>query len=67
MTLQKIISYILSIVLLLSAVMHILTPEFYAPLIPEFFNELFANIFATLIEGVIGIALLLKKKDIWAV
>ena len=58
---KKITSFILSIVLLLSSIAHILTPEIYNDLIPSFFPKYITNIITGIIEALIGIALLLNK------
>jgi uncharacterized membrane protein len=58
---KKITSIILSIVLLLSTIAHIVTPEIYNELIPELFPKYIINIITGTIEALIGIALLLNK------
>ncbi len=58
---KKGISYLFALILLLSAVMHILKPEFYAPLIPDAFPELLTNILVAIIESVVGILLIIEK------
>ncbi|BDD02561.1 hypothetical protein [Aureibacter tunicatorum] len=53
--------YILSFIMLTSAVAHIVAPEFYKAMIPSFIPFLVANILAALAEGAIGILLLIPK------
>ena len=66
---MKIIRLILAILyallMLLGAFNHIYAPESYAPFIPEFVNENFANISSAIAEGIIGIALLVPKYRKW--
>lgn len=58
---KNILAYILAVFLLVSAVAHQLSPEFYAAMIPDFIPVLLANILATVVEVVVGLALLLPK------
>ena len=59
---MKIIAPIsISVILLLSAFAHLFYPEYYAALIPDFISAGFANVAAAIAEGLIGIALLLRK------
>ena len=58
---KNILSITFSAILLLSSVAHIIYPSFYSPLIPEFFPETAVNILIAILEGLIGIALLLPK------
>ncbi|MDG1296312.1 MAG: hypothetical protein P8P48_04175 [Saprospiraceae bacterium] len=58
---KVLISYTISVLLLVSAVAHIISPEFYAELIPDFFPENLANILSAISEAAIGIALLTRK------
>ena len=62
---KKIIPYLLGGLLLLSAVAHILNPDFYAPMIPDFIPEGFANIFTAIVEAAIGVLLFLPKYRHW--
>ena len=54
---KKVLSYIFGVIMILSALAHIFSPEAYAPMIPDFIPESVANILAALAEGVTGIAL----------
>lgn len=58
---KTILSYIFAAILLLSAVMHAIKPEFYAPMIPEFISENLANILSTITEAIVAILLILPK------
>ena len=58
---KKILPYVFAVIMLLSAVGHLVTPESYAPMIPEFIPENVANILAAIVEGVVGLALVVPK------
>lgn len=62
---KKILPYLLAALLLLSAVGHIVSPAFYAPMIPPFISEALANILAALTEAILGIALLWPRYRKW--
>lgn len=49
-----------SILLLLGAVNHIISPDFYRPMIPDFLPSWPVNVSIAMVEAVIGVALLLK-------
>ncbi len=51
--------------MLVAATAHVINPDFYAPLVPDFINLDFANISSTLAEAAIGILLLLPKYRHW--
>lgn len=55
------LSYFLGIVLIVSGIAHLINPEMYAPLIPNFISESVANILAFIFEVAIGILLILPK------
>lgn len=50
-----------ALLMLGGAVAHVVAPEFYAPMIPPQIPPAFANIAATIVEGAIGILLLLPR------
>lgn len=58
---KKVLPYILALLLFISAVAHIINPDFYAPLMPEFIPVQLGNIFATITEFVIGVMLILPQ------
>ncbi len=58
---KKILPLLLGVVMLLSAVAHILYPEFYKAMIPSLIPEQLANISASISEFLVGIALLIPK------
>lgn len=62
---KKIIPYLLGAILLAGAVGHIVNPDFYEPMIPSFIPSGLANILATILEAVIGVALFLPKYKHW--
>jgi uncharacterized membrane protein len=47
--------------LLISAAAHVLNPDFYAAMIPNFIPVTLANILATIVELIVGIALILPR------
>lgn len=52
---------IFALLMLAGAVGHVVKPEFYAPMIPPPIPPAFANIAATIVEGAIGVLLLLPR------
>lgn len=62
---RTILPYLLSLLLLAGAVGHIVMPDFYAPLVPPFISVDFANISSTIVEAILGIALLVPKYRHW--
>ncbi len=58
---RKLLSYFFAAMLLLGAIAHIVMPEAYEPMIPEFIPSLLANILAAIAEAVVGIALIIPK------
>ncbi len=62
---KKVVSFILATILLLGAIAHIVRPEFYAPMIPEFIPMLLANILAAIAEAGAGIMLIIPKYRKW--
>ena len=62
---KKVLSYLFAALLLTSAVAHVTSPEFYAPMIPEFISESFANIMSTITEFVVALLLIIPKYRKW--
>ncbi|NME71319.1 DoxX family protein [Flammeovirga aprica] len=62
---KKTLSIILAVILLLSAVAHIMSPGFYAPMIPSFIPVSLGNILATITEFTTAILLLIPKYRKW--
>lgn len=58
---KKVLPYLLAVFLLIGAVGHVLSPQFYAPMIPSFIPVSLANILATIAEAGIAIMLILPK------
>lgn len=65
MTLKNILSYLFGLILLASAVAHLLYPDFYAPMIPDFIPEGFANLATAIVEAGIGVLLFLPNYRHW--
>ena len=49
--LKNILSYLFGVLLIVSAVAHIQSPEFYAPMIPDFIHEGLANVLTAIVEA----------------
>ncbi len=62
---KRILPILFAAILLLSAVMHVVQPGAYEPLIPPFIPPLLANILATIAEAVVGIALIIPRYRAW--
>ena len=58
---KNILAYLFALILLFSAVGHLLTPEFYSAMIPGFIPETLANVLATISETIIAIMLIFPK------
>lgn len=58
---RKFLSYLFAVLLLFGAVAHIIMPEAYEPMIPEFIPSLLANILAAIAEAVVGVALIIPR------
>lgn len=58
---KKITAYVFAFIMLAAAVAHIVKPEIYEPMVPDFLPFQLANIFAIMTEAVIGIMLLIPK------
>ena len=56
---KKILPVLLAVMMLAGSLNHIVSPEFYAVMIPEFISVSFANVLAAIVEGVIGIMLIM--------
>lgn len=59
--LPTILSYLFTALLIFSAFNHLVQPEFYAPMIPDFIPANLANIASFVVELVIGILLIVPK------
>lgn len=62
---KNILSYLFGLLLLVSAFAHIQSPDFYAPMIPDFIPEGLANVATAIVEAAIGILLFLPKYRHW--
>lgn len=58
---MKILAYFFAAIMLLSGVMHIVNPDVYLPMIPNFINPKLANGLAFITEIAVGIMLLMPK------
>ncbi|MEL6639207.1 MAG: MauE/DoxX family redox-associated membrane protein [Bacteroidota bacterium] len=56
---------VLGLILLASAIGHLVNPDFYAAMIPPFIPASLANILATITEAGVGILLLLPRYRHW--
>ena len=52
---------VLGLLMIAAGVFHFVRPEFYAPIIPSFINEQFANIAGGIAEIIIGVLLLIPS------
>jgi uncharacterized membrane protein len=57
----NILSYLLGALMIAGAIGHIVAPDFYAPLVPDFIPLVFANVASTIVEGLIGVLLFIPK------
>ena len=62
---KKILPFVLALFLLISAIAHMIKPELYKPMIPDFISVSLANILATFTETIIGIMLIITKYKKW--
>ncbi|MEM6698217.1 MAG: hypothetical protein AAF806_15045 [Bacteroidota bacterium] len=62
---KHILPILLAALMLFSAYNHIVKPDFYAPFIPDFISKDFANISSTILEAIVGIALIIPKYRHW--
>ena len=58
---NKVITYILAVIMILGAAGHIFYPDSYTGMIPEFISDKLAHILAAISELAIGLALLIPK------
>lgn len=58
---QKVVPYILAVIMILGSIGHIASPELYAPMIPKFISPTLAHILAFIAELGIGVGLLIPK------
>jgi uncharacterized membrane protein len=58
---KKALSYFFAIIMLLSAIGHVASPETYAPLMPDFLPETLTHILTSIAEAATGILLLMPK------
>jgi uncharacterized membrane protein len=58
---MKALSILFALILFAGAVGHIVSPEFYAGLIPEPIPDVLANGFAIVVEAAIGVGLLIPR------
>ena len=56
-----VLTFLFALILLSGAVFHVISPEFYAPMTPDFVSLEVANITAAIVEGTIGILLLVPR------
>ncbi|WP_296705882.1 MauE/DoxX family redox-associated membrane protein [Algoriphagus sp.] len=67
---KKIIGIILALLLLLSGIAHFMNPEFYFPLIPDYFPKPIINHLAGIVEILLGIGVFipsLRKKALFGI
>ncbi|MEL6562502.1 MAG: MauE/DoxX family redox-associated membrane protein [Bacteroidota bacterium] len=58
---KKILTIILGILMILGGIGHLLAPEAYAPMIPDFIPDQLANVLAFITEVATGLALIIPK------
>lgn len=58
---KKIVAYIFAFIMLAAAVAHIVKPEIYVPMVPDFLPFQLANVFAIITEAAVGIMLIMPK------
>lgn len=62
---KNILAYLFAAFMLASAMAHFLSPEFYAPMIPDFIPATAANVLAAVTELVVGVLLIVPKYRKW--
>ena len=62
---KKILPLLLGVIMLISTVGHIMNPDFYAAMIPDFIPAGLANILAAITEGITAILLFWPKYRRW--
>lgn len=55
------VTYLFAFILLAGGLFHIISPAFYEPITPDFVSLEFANVAAAIVEGSIGLALLIPR------
>ena len=58
---QTVLTYFFALIMLSGALFHIISPNFYAEITPDLVSLEFANLISAIVEGLIGVALLLPK------
>jgi uncharacterized membrane protein len=58
---KPILPIIFGVILSVSTIAHLVVPDVFNPLIPEFIPSLFANILAAIVEGALAVMLFLPK------
>ena len=58
---KKILAIFFAIVMAAGAIAHIVVPEAYAPLVPEYINLSFANWASAIAEALVAVALIVPK------
>lgn len=58
---EKKLAYIFAALLVTSAIMHVVKPEFYTPMVPKLISVSLANILASISELTVAVLLLLPK------
>lgn len=56
-----VLTFLFALILISGAVFHIIAPAFYAPMTPDFVSLEVANITAAIVEGTVGILLLIPR------
>ncbi|MEM0995735.1 MAG: hypothetical protein AAGN35_01590 [Bacteroidota bacterium] len=62
---KKVLPYIFAFIMIAGGIGHIVAPDFYAPLIPDFIPDLLANVLSAIAELGIGVLLLIPKYRHW--
>lgn len=62
---QKALSYFLGGFMVFAGVMHLVSPDFYGQMIPDFISEDLANILAFVTEVAVGVMLILPRYRHW--
>ena len=57
----NLVSVIFGVIMLLASINHIINPEIYTAMIPEFISPTFAHAFSIVTEGLIGFLFLIPK------
>lgn len=63
---QLILRYVFAFLLISGGINHLVNPEYYAPLIPDFLPERLSNGGSGIVEILIGIGLLWKRFRAWS-